>query len=86
MLQYDMRNCFNCVTGVETEEHVLLECPLYNEIRQELFGKVGMPSNNFETLSNHDKVCILLSKSSITDYSAKVCHEILHERRKLLYR
>ena len=26
MLPYDMRNCFHCVTDVETEEHVLLEC------------------------------------------------------------
>ena len=87
MLPYDMRNCFHRVTDVETEEHVLLECPLYNDIRQELFSKVDMPSNSIDALSNHDKVCLLLSDSSILNYSAKVCHEILHERRnKLLYR
>ena len=56
MLLYEMRNCFHCVTDVETEEHVLLECPLYNDIRQELFSKVDMPSNSFDVLSNHDKL------------------------------
>ena len=25
MISYDMRNCFNCITNVENEEHVLLE-------------------------------------------------------------
>ena len=86
MLPYDIRNCFHCVTDVKTEEHVLLEYPLYNDIRQELFSKVDMPSNSFDVLSNHDKVCLLLPDSSIINYSAKACHEILHERRKLLYR
>ena len=59
---------------------------LYNDIHQELFSKVDMPSNSYDVLSNHDKVCLLLLDSSIINYSAKACHEILHERRKLLYR
>ena len=84
-IHLDMRNCFHCVTDVETEEHVVLECPLYNDIRQELFSTVDMPSNSFDVLSNHDKVCLLLSDSSVINYSAKACHEILLERRKLLY-
>ena len=86
MLPYDMRNCFHCAFDVENEDHVLLECPLYSDIRQELFSKVDMPLNSFDALSNHDKVCLLLSDSSIINYSAKTCHEILHERRKCLYR
>ena len=81
-----MRNCFHCVTDVETEEHILFECPLYNDIRQELFSDVDMSSKSFDALSNHDNVCLLLSDSDIINYSAKACHEILHERRKLLYK
>ena len=71
MLPYDMRNCFHCAIDVENEEHVLLECPLYNDICQELFSKVEMLSYSFDALSNHDKVRLLLSDSSIINYSAK---------------
>ena len=38
-IPYDERNCFNCINVVENEEHVLLECPLYNDIRKELFSR-----------------------------------------------
>ena len=76
---------FYCLTKVESEEHVLLECPLYNDIRQELFSKTEIPSDSFNTLSNNVKICHLLSDSSIIDCSAKACHEILNERRKRLY-
>ena len=39
MIPYDKRKCFNCITKVENEEHVLLECPLCKDIRLELFSK-----------------------------------------------
>ena len=38
------RNCLYCETEVEYEEHTLLECPLYNDIRNELFCQVEMPT------------------------------------------
>ena len=43
-IPYDERNCFNCIKVVEYEEHVLLECPLYNDIRKELhvFSRLDM--------------------------------------------
>ena len=72
----DMRYCFHCLTKVESEEHVLLECPLYRDIRQELYSKIEIPAITFDALSNNDKVCHLLSASSIINYSAKACHEI----------
>ena len=43
MIPYDKRNCFNSITKVEHEEHVLLECPLYKDIRLEWFSKIEMP-------------------------------------------
>ena len=63
MIPYDKRNCFNCITNVENEEHVLLECPLYKDIRLELFSKIVMPSHTVDTLSNTEKVRHLLSDS-----------------------
>lgn len=84
-LSLDKRICFNCTAKVENEEHVLLECPLYNDIRRELFGKIEMPVRDFHALSNSDKVCHLLSDNAMVNYSAKACHDILTERRKYLY-
>ena len=48
------------VAKVKSEKHILLECPLYNEFREELFSKIKMLSSNFDTLSNQEKVCHLL--------------------------
>ena len=31
------RVCFNCEGAVENEEHVLLVCPLYDDLRQIIF-------------------------------------------------
>ena len=80
-ITYDEKKCFNCINVVENEEHVLLECQLYNDIRKELFSRVDMPW--FELLSTSDKVFHLMSNSRINNYSAKACHDILTERRKL---
>ena len=84
MIPYEERHCFYCEKKVENEEHVLLECPLYNDIRLELFARIELPY--FDTLSNHEKVCHLLSDDRIAIYNAKACHAILTERRKFLYR
>ena len=70
IIPYDERNCFNCINVVENEEHVLLECPLYNDIRKELLSRLDMPW--FESLSTSDKVCHLMSNSRIDNYSAVV--------------
>lgn len=83
-ISYDERNCFNCKTKVENEEHALLECPLYDDIRNELFSKIEM--STFELLNTSDKVAYLLSDSRICNYTAKACHDILNKRRKFLYR
>ena len=60
--------------------------PTIGDIRQELYSKVEIPTFTFDALSNNDKVCHLLSASSIINYSAKACHEILNQRRKRLYK
>ena len=83
MIPYGERYCFNCENKIESEEHVLSECPIYNDIRSELFSKIQLP--HFDSLNNHEKVC-LLSDDRIAIYSAKACQSILIECRKILYR
>ena len=41
-----------------------------------------MPSHMFDNLSDPEKVCHLQSESRISNYSAKVCQDILSEQRK----
>ena len=79
MIPYEERYCFNCTNKIESEEHVLLECPLYNDIRLELLSKIDL--QHFDSLDNHEKVCHLLSDDRIAIYSAKACQIILTERR-----
>ena len=84
MIPYEERYCFNCTNKIESEEHVLLECPLYKDIRLELLSKIDL--QHFDPLDNHEKVCHLLSDDRIAIYSAKACQIILTERRNFLYR
>ena len=34
------RTCFNCVNLTENEEHVLLTCPVNNDLRKEMLRNV----------------------------------------------
>ena len=40
MNPYEERYCFTCENKIESEGRVLLECPIYNDIRSELFSKI----------------------------------------------
>ena len=33
-LSEDLRTCFNCPNSVENEEHILLRCPIYSDLRE----------------------------------------------------
>ncbi len=36
-IPFNERSCFNCLDSIEDEIHVLLECPLYSDIRANIF-------------------------------------------------
>ena len=38
-LALENRRCFNCVNHIENEEHVLLHCPLYEDLEQHILLK-----------------------------------------------
>ena len=48
MIPYEKRNCVYCETKVEKEEHVLLECPLYNYSRLPLSRNPKDSMKHFE--------------------------------------
>jgi hypothetical protein len=40
-LPQEQRKCFNCVSEIEDEFHVLLYCPIYEDIRYDLFREIN---------------------------------------------
>ena len=49
-LDMDDRICPFCIIGVQTEDHVLLTCTLYNDLREKLFATISSHMPDF-TLS-----------------------------------
>ncbi len=60
-------------------------CPLYNDIRAILYESALLIDNDFNTYSTMDKVVFLMDNEGIIRNSAKVCHSILHRKRRYVY-
>ena len=87
-LPEDLRLCFSCPDSTENEEHVLLKCPIYNNLRENMFTVLKSEFPNMEHLSDQDKLRAILScelNKSIR-ICAKTCFEILRTRRDMLYK
>ena len=67
--------------SIESESHVLLDCILYQDIRDSLFVSLSSQIFGFNTLSDKDKLCHILSGDVCLKECAKACHEILQRRR-----
>ena len=50
-LRLGERRCFQCTNMVESEEHALLHCPLYSDIRERLFQAIRSHEVNFDSMS-----------------------------------
>ena len=84
-LEPDDRICLQCNSGVESEEHVLLQCSLYDDLRFRLFQEIESVVPGFYTWSNVDKLCLVLANNSFARAAARTCFNILHRRRTFLY-
>ena len=85
-LDLSERVCFHCASCIEDEEHVLMVCPIYEDLRLSLIREAVLINPDFEGLSDIQKMCFLLSDSQIVRSSAKVCTLILEPRRNFLSR
>ena len=81
----DERRCFHCKDFIEDELHVLTVCPLYQDLRDELYNKATSIIQSFTDLTDTDKMCFILSSSQIVKYTAKTCYNILVRRRNCIY-
>ena len=83
-LNIEERTCFNCLSKVEDEVHVLIECPLYQDIRHELFSNIQKFNADFSSFDNIITFNYIMSHDEIAKYSAKACSDILTMRRTLI--
>ena len=79
------RICFHCANTVESEEHFLISCDLYVDLRIELFANACDINPNFNQLSDCDKMCFLLSNEQICIKTAKILRLMFEKRRHNLY-
>ena len=87
-LEENKKVCFNWDDAAEYEEHALLDCPLYQELRKIWITKLTHYRPDFCLKMNQEKLVYIFSCDVIPviRISAKICNDILMERRKLLYR
>ena len=61
------RVCFICYDQIEDEKHVLLDCPLYADLRESLFNEVKRSNVHFIILSDDDKFIYLFKSTECYD-------------------
>ncbi|MCG8033469.1 MAG: reverse transcriptase family protein, partial [Candidatus Thiodiazotropha taylori] len=84
-LPIESRLCTSCNT-IESEIHVICECPLYDDLRNSLFDQAKRVIPGFNSLSNEDKMCAVLSNYEIVKITAKILYDILHRKRSYTFR
>ena len=73
------RKCHFC-ESIETEQHVMLECELYNDLRQPLYKKATEIDSAFPGLSEEEKFIFAFSNHFMIRLCAKTCFNILQRR------
>ena len=74
----DGRVCFVCNDKIEDEKHVILNCPLYADLRESLFYGVKRSNGDFDILSDDDKFIYLFKNTDCFDVVAKTW-ELIHK-------
>jgi ssDNA-specific exonuclease RecJ len=59
--------CFICHDQIEDEKHVLLDCPLYVDLRERLFNEAKRSNVHFIILSDDDKFIYLFKSAECYD-------------------
>ncbi len=75
----------NNIQEVESEEHCLIRCELYPDIRQILFHNAFLRNPYFDHFNDTDKLCFILSNEKMIPNTAKACHNILTKRSAITY-
>ena len=85
-LPVERRTCFICPDSVESEQHVLLTCPLYDDFREDMFLAARQYYADFDDSPDYSKLQIMLSSELLVAEAARTCQEILSRRYSVIYR
>ena len=72
-LAVNQRTCFNCKESVESEQHVLLKCPLYEDLREFVYNEAFSINSSFYSLSDEGKLKFLFTSNYLIKTVAKTC-------------
>jgi len=84
-IKLEERCCFNCSNLIEDETHIILHCPVYSDIRNNLFTEVLKVNKTFMSLSDCQKMVFLFSNQDLFRIVAKTCNFILKKPNEVLY-
>lgn len=84
-LNISERTCYHCTDCVEDELHVINICPVYQELRNELYSECASVNGNFYSLSDVDKLCFILADAAISKVSARILFLVMELRKRFLY-
>ena len=79
------RKCPFCLDVVKDEQHVILVCPLYNDLREILYHRAVARYTHFHNLNNTEKITYLFKDENLVRTLAKTCFLILNRRSSFLY-
>ena len=71
---------------VESEQHVVLKCPLYEDLQLEMYSQAFDINPGFYSLTDEEKIIFLFSSKDMIKTVAKTCKDILDRRRRFLYK
>ncbi len=81
-----VRICTVCnLQKFEPEEHCLIRCELYPDIRQSLFCASFLINPDFNICNDIDKLCFILSNEKMIFKTAKVCHDSFTTQSAIIY-
>ena len=80
------RVCPFCKDVVENETHVIISCPLYDDLRQQMIDYASVLNYDFNDYTNEQKLVYLFSNSNLIRICAKTCFKILQRRASFIYR
>ena len=80
------RLCILCNNGeIENEEHCIIRCNIYNDIRQQLYSEACTVDDNFINYNDEEKFIFLMSNYQMVDKISKACLDILKRRANEIY-